>query len=49
MDTGNHAGSNVTYRHKYSFLGRDMSNVTYLFPNLLHDAVIKECVNKDKN
>jgi len=49
MDIGNHADSNVTYRHKYCFLGRDTSNVIYFFPSLLHDAVINGCVTSDKN
>jgi hypothetical protein len=37
MDIGNHADSNVMYRHKYCFLGRDTSNVIYFFPNWRHD------------
>jgi len=44
MDIGSHKDSNGIYRHKYCFLGFNMSNLISLLPNLLHDSVIKEGV-----
>ena len=48
-DIGSHKDSNVIYRHNYCFLGLNVNNVTSVFPNLLHDSVIKMCVISDKN